>query len=80
MVAEGVVVLIVTLCVLVYVPAAGLKAGVIAGGVIVYVAVPTGLIESPLAMLIAWTFTTPATVIGPEYTCELVVGVEPSVV
>jgi hypothetical protein len=47
---------------------------------IVYAAVPTALVEKPLAVAIAFKVSEELTVIGPEYTKEAVVGVDPSVV
>ena len=55
MVAEGVDVLIVTVCVEEYVPAAGLKEGVTAWSVMVYAAEPAALAEPPEASAIALT-------------------------
>jgi hypothetical protein len=85
----------VTACAEEYVPAAGLKAGTAAGGVMVYAAeltwlaelaaameVPllTWLAEFPPATAIASSISVAETVIGPLYKVELVVGVDPSVV
>jgi len=82
-----------TVCAEGYVPAAGLKAGAKAGGVIVYVAELTPLVNSwatfwPCDMLFeasaitakALSVSVVETVMGPEYTGELVVGVVPLVV
>jgi len=53
MVAPLVVSLMVTVWVVVYVPATGLKVGVAAACVIVYAALPTALCEKPLAITLA---------------------------
>ena len=67
MVAEGVVVLIDTVCAEVYVPATGLKVGVAAcPRVMVYAAVATPLLLKPLAAAIACRVSVDETVIGPE--------------
>jgi hypothetical protein len=66
MIAEGVVVLIVTVCAEVYVPVAGLKVGVAAAAVLmVKAAVATALFESPLAVAIAFSVSVAETLIGP---------------
>jgi hypothetical protein len=80
MVADGVVVPMVTVCAERYVPPAGLKDGAAAGGVIVYAAELAELAESPVAMAMAAIVSLVETVIGPAYTSELVVGVVPLVV
>ncbi len=46
----------------------------------VYAAVATALVVKPLAVAIALMVWVALTVIGPEYTAEAVVGVEPLVV
>jgi hypothetical protein len=46
----------------------------------VYAAEPTELVEKPIAVASASTVSVAETVIGPEYTAELVVGVDPFVV
>jgi hypothetical protein len=70
----------VTVCVVVYVPATGLKVGVAAADVMVYVALPTALCVNPVATAIAWTVCVLLTVIGAVYFVEDVVGVVPFVV
>jgi hypothetical protein len=54
--------------------------GVAACNVMVKEADPTVLAEYPVATAIAWTNSVEATEIGPAYTAEPVVGVEPFVV
>jgi hypothetical protein len=80
MVADGVVVWMLTVCAEEYVPPAGLKVGAAVGRVMVYAAEFTGLAESPAAMAMAAIVSVAETVIGPEYTGEPVVGVAPLVV
>jgi hypothetical protein len=81
MIAEGVVVLIVTVCTEVYVPATGLKVGVAAAArLMVKAAVATALFEYPVATAIAFSVSVAETLIGPLFTAELVVGVAPLVV
>jgi hypothetical protein len=55
-----------TVCAEVYVPAVGLKEGAAVGGVIVYVAEPVTLEESPAAIAIALRVSFVETAIGPE--------------
>jgi hypothetical protein len=75
-----VVVLIVIVCAEEYVPPAGLKVGNAAGGVMVYAAIFTRLAELPVATATALSATVVEMVMGPVYTGELVVGVDPSAV
>jgi len=46
----------------------------------VYAAVATLLLKKPLSVAMAFSVSVPLTVIGPLYTVELVVGVDPFVV
>jgi hypothetical protein len=46
----------------------------------VYVAVPTALFVKPLAAAMALIVSDALTAIGPEYTVEAVVGVDPLIV
>ena len=62
------------------VPPPGLSAGVAAGTWIVYVPLATALVVYPDATAIALIVCVVATVIGPVYGVEDVVGVLPSVV
>jgi hypothetical protein len=78
MVADGVVVLMLTVCAEEYVPPAGLKVGVAAGRI--YAAEFTVLVEAPVATAMAITVSLVAMVIGPVYRGEPVVGVAPLVV
>src|SRR5712671_4335652 len=75
MVAPLVVSLMVTVCVVVYVPATGLKVGVAAACVMVYAALPTALCAKPVATAIAWIVCVLLTVIGAVYFVDAVVGV-----
>ena len=75
------VLLIVTVCAELYVPAAGLKVGAATGGEIVYVAELTELVVIPLLYAIAFTVVVALTVIGLLYSVPAVwLGVLPSVV
>ena len=82
MVAPGVVDVMETVCAPVYVPPAGIKTGVaLVDCAIVMVAEVIALGLYPVATATAETFTVPLlTVIGPLYTGDAVVGVEPSTV
>jgi hypothetical protein len=81
MLAPDVDVASVTLCALVYVPAAGLNVGVATVPVIVYAALPTAESDHPARYAIAWIVVVADTAIATEYTVPVVeVGVEPSVV
>ena len=69
----------VTLWIAVYVPAAGLITGVAAlGGRIVYTALATVLLASPLATAIAWIVVFLLTAKAVLYLAEEIEGVEPS--
>jgi hypothetical protein len=84
MVVAGVVELMLTVWVDVYVPAAGLNTGAAAGVIvfmpIMYAALATALFEDPLAIAIAWIVCDAETEIDPPYKVEPVVGVVPFVV
>jgi hypothetical protein len=63
-VEEAVIAPMTTLCVVVYVPGAGLNVGLAVTGMIVYTAELTGLAESPVATAIALRVSVAETVIG----------------
>jgi hypothetical protein len=81
MAAPGVAQVMITFRADVYVPPAGLMAGVAAGAAfIVYAILATAELFIPLLIAIALIFLVLVTAIGPLYTVDLAVGVVPFVV
>jgi len=70
----------VTVCAVLYVPVAGVMAGVAAGGLMVMTEVAVPLMVKPGAVAIAFTVVVLLTLKLVEYVADEVVGCEPSVV
>jgi hypothetical protein len=70
----------VTSCLLLYVPGAGLNLGITVCVVLVYVAVDTLLARCPVASAMAFIVSVPLTVIAPVYVADAAVGTLPLMV